>query len=117
LMYDSTTLSSSPGYLPRFPVDIIEIDKAFVEGVGDGADEGILTNAIVSLGSTLSLRTVAEGIEHAHQLERLQELGCDLGQGYLFSHPVRAERVTEILNGTPDAAIEESEAETAAIGG
>jgi len=114
---DFGTGYSSLAYLKRFPVDIIKIDKAFVEGVGDGADEGILTNAIVSLGSTLSLRTVAEGIEHAHQLERLQELGCDLGQGYLFSHPVRAERVTEILNGTPDAAIEESEAETAAIGG
>src|SRR5690606_19698659 len=76
---DFGTGYSSLAYLKRFPVDILKIDKAFVEGVGEGADEGILTNAIVSLGATLSLRTVAEGIEHAHQLERLQELGCDLG--------------------------------------
>lgn len=114
---DFGTGYSSLAYLKRFPVDILKIDKAFVEGVGEGADEGILTNAIVSLGATLSLRTVAEGIEHAHQLERLQELGCDLGQGYLFSHPVRAERVSEILNGSPEAAIEESETETASLGG
>lgn len=112
---DFGTGYSSLVYLKRFPVDILKIDKAFVDGVGDGADEGTLTNAIVSLGTTLSLRTVAEGIEHTHQLERLQALGCDLGQGYLFSHPVRAERVTEILNGTPEAANEESEAETASL--
>ena len=108
---DFGTGYSSLAYLKRFPVDILKIDKAFVDGVGDGADEAVLTNAIVSLGSTLSLRTVAEGIEQPQQLARLQALGCNLGQGFLFSRPVRAEQVSALLRGEKVAEMDEIDAE------
>ncbi len=85
---DFGTGYSSLSYLRQFPVDIIKIDKSFIEGLGRGGDETVITTAIVSLGKSLALRVVAEGIEDETQLSRLLELGCEQGQGYLFSKPV-----------------------------
>jgi diguanylate cyclase (GGDEF)-like protein/PAS domain S-box-containing protein len=87
---DFGTGSSSLSYLRRFPFDLLKIDRTFIEDLtGDGVDREI-THAIIELGRTLRLELVAEGIEDAEQLSRLQRLRCDLGQGFLFARPLPA---------------------------
>jgi EAL domain-containing protein (putative c-di-GMP-specific phosphodiesterase class I) len=87
---DFGTGYSSLGYLRRFRVDILKIAREFV-APADQPDEWGFAAAIVSLGRTLDLTIVAEGIETSGQLERLRGLGCELGQGYLFGRPSDAE--------------------------
>jgi EAL domain-containing protein (putative c-di-GMP-specific phosphodiesterase class I) len=93
---DFGTGYSSLSYLQRFPIDVLKIDKAFVDAVGSGTDNA-LTRAIVALGNALGLTMVAEGIERAEQVEGLRFLGCGLGQGYFFSPPVPAEEFARLL--------------------
>ena len=88
---------SSLSHLRRFPIDFLKIDKSFVAGVGSEPEEAALMGAIIRLGHTLGLRTVAEGIETAAQLARLQMLGCDTGQGFLFSRPLAAPDLEALL--------------------
>ena len=85
-MDDFGTGYSSLSYLSRFPVDILKMDRSFV----GSADNEALTSAIIALGTSLSLEVVAEGIELAEQANSLEELGCELGQGYLFARPMDA---------------------------
>jgi diguanylate cyclase (GGDEF)-like protein len=85
---DFGTGYSSLSYLQQFPVDIIKIDKSFIDHLGVVGSESPLSRAVVSLGGALSIRTVAEGIETEVQYERLRELGCGFGQGYLFAKPL-----------------------------
>jgi EAL domain-containing protein (putative c-di-GMP-specific phosphodiesterase class I) len=94
---DFGTGYSSLSYLQRFPVDVLKIDKAFVDAVGSGTQDPVLARAIIFLGETLQLDTVAEGIEHASQVEGLRFLGCELGQGYHFSRPLPATAVESLL--------------------
>ena len=95
---DFGTGYSSLNYIRRFPVDILKVDKSFVDGVADGGEESALTAAIIELAGILNLRPVAEGIERADQLEKLLELNCELGQGYYFSEPLTLEGVHELLS-------------------
>lgn len=90
---DFGTGYSSLSYLQRFPVDVLKIDRAFVEGMADGGSEAALARTIVTLGKTLGLRTVAEGVEWPAQHHALAQMGCQLGQGYLFSRPLAAEDI------------------------
>jgi diguanylate cyclase (GGDEF)-like protein len=85
---DFGTGYSSLRYLQQFPVDVLKIDKSFVDGVARGGRDAALGRTIVALAETLGLRTVAEGIEEPVQRERLQAMGCDMGQGYLFARPL-----------------------------
>jgi EAL domain-containing protein (putative c-di-GMP-specific phosphodiesterase class I) len=85
---DFGTGYSSLNYVRRFPVDILKVDKSFIDGVTDGGESSALTAAVIELAGILNLRPVAEGIERADQLERLLDLHCDLGQGYLFARPL-----------------------------
>lgn len=85
---DFGTGYSSLSYLHRFPVDVLKIDKSFVEGVDGGPGASALASAVVALGNSLGLRVVAEGIEHESQHRALQQLGCKFGQGYLYSRPL-----------------------------
>ncbi|MGQ0640899.1 MAG: putative bifunctional diguanylate cyclase/phosphodiesterase [Gemmatimonadaceae bacterium] len=85
---DFGTGYSSLAYLRRFPVDIIKIDKAFVDGIGKGVGDTALVQAIITLSQALGLRTVAEGIELGKQHSVLRDLGCNHGQGYLFARPL-----------------------------
>lgn len=94
---DFGTGYSSLGYLQRFPVDIVKIDRAFIDGVGKGSEESALARAIIKLAGTLRLETVAEGIELAEQLDQLQELHCDLGQGYYFAEALDPEGMDALL--------------------
>jgi len=92
-MDDFGTGYSSLSYLSRFPVDILKMDRSFV-----GAEENsALTSAIIALGTSLSLEVVAEGIELPEQANSLEELGCELGQGYLFARPMDSEALTNFL--------------------
>ena len=76
---------------------MLKIDKAFVDGIGKGREDTALAHAIVKLSHTLQLHTVAEGIEQAEQAAHLASLGCQDGQGFLFSRPLNPEAMTELL--------------------
>ncbi len=85
---DFGTGYSSLAYLARLPVDVLKVDKSFVDQVITGAHGASVTEAIITMGQRLGLVTVAEGVELPEQAAWLQQLGCTLGQGYLWSRPV-----------------------------
>jgi EAL domain-containing protein (putative c-di-GMP-specific phosphodiesterase class I) len=85
---DFGTGSSSLGYLRQFPIDILKIDKSFVDDVATGSEGPALVFAIIEMAKTLSLATVAEGIEQSDQLNELVAAGCGSGQGFLFARPL-----------------------------
>ena len=95
---DFGTGYSSLSYLRRFPVDILKIAKDFVGRPDSAAQDWAFAAAIVALGRTLGLRIIAEGIEEAGQLERLRELGCEFGQGYLFGRPAPIQALATLLD-------------------
>lgn len=94
---DFGTGYSSLSYLQRYPVDILKIDKAFVDSIDKGGEGPVLAQAIVALGETLRMNTVAEGIETEAQRGTLLRLGCELGQGYLFAPPLDSEEFWRLL--------------------
>ncbi len=97
-MDDFGTGYSSLSYLSRFPVDILKMDRSFV-----GSGENVaLTSAIIALGASLELEVVAEGIELREQEESLHELGCEIGQGFLFARPMGTGALFEYLAERPE---------------
>ena len=80
----------SLSYLQRFPVDIVKIDRRFVEELGEVGKSSTLASMILQMTAALGVTSVAEGIENPDQLRVLRSLGCDIGQGYLLSHPLEA---------------------------
>jgi diguanylate cyclase (GGDEF)-like protein len=84
---DFGTGYSSLSYLTRLPVDLVKIDRSFVERLGGPPGDEVLVRTMVQLARSLGLRSVGEGVETPAQLERLQAFGCDAAQGYLFGHP------------------------------
>ncbi|GJG86338.1 hypothetical protein tb265_15190 [Gemmatimonadetes bacterium T265] len=94
---DFGTGYSSLSYLQQFPIDVLKIDKRFVDGVASGGEDAALARTIVALGQTLGLRTVAEGVETAEQRDALAGFGCLLGQGYLFARPLPADEAGRLL--------------------
>jgi len=104
---DFGTGYSSLAALHRFPVDALKIDRSFI-GAIDGADTGgeTIVRSTIALGHSLGLRVIAEGIERPVQLQRLRQLGCELGQGFVFSYPL-SEGATESLlaDWTPAAVV------------
>ena len=94
---DFGTGYSSLAYLRRFPIDVLKIDRSFVDGVTEGSQKAALLRTIVELGRTLNLKTVAEGIEQHDELHQLRNLDCDLGQGFYFARPLQAADVSELL--------------------
>ncbi|MEV8503552.1 EAL domain-containing protein [Actinoplanes sp. NPDC051475] len=101
---DFGTGYSSLNYLKQLPVDIIKIDRTFVEQVDTDADDVALVDAVVGLGQALRLQTVAEGIETDGQWEMLRRIGCDQGQGYLFGRPDDPASVSALLARQADVA-------------
>jgi diguanylate cyclase (GGDEF)-like protein/PAS domain S-box-containing protein len=87
---DFGTGYSSLSYLKRFPVDILKIDKSFVDSLPDGQDDLNISAAIIAMGHALGFKVLAEGVEQQSQLDCLHVLGCDIYQGYLCSKPVPA---------------------------
>ena len=98
---DFGTAYSSLARLQTFPIDILKVDRTFVTGLLGGPEEAALAHAIVKLGHTLDLKTVAEGIEDEAQRKTLHAIGCEFGQGYLFARPLSAAAMGEILRRNP----------------
>jgi diguanylate cyclase (GGDEF)-like protein len=97
---DFGTGYSSLAYLRRFPIDMLKVAREFVDGLGRDANDDAITRAIVDLAGTLGLLTIAEGIETTQQQEHVAALGCDLAQGYLYSYPVDADVVMDLVAST-----------------
>ena len=87
---DFGTGYSSLSYLHRFPVDVVKIDRSFITRLTSEAEEAALACSIVRIGQAMHLATVAEGIETPEQLDLLRDMGCELGQGFLFARPMPA---------------------------
>jgi EAL domain-containing protein (putative c-di-GMP-specific phosphodiesterase class I) len=87
---DFGTGYSSLSYLHRFPMDILKIDKSFVDPLGEASAQAPLAGAIAAIAQSLGMATVAEGVERADQADALLSLGCTLAQGYHFSRPLPA---------------------------
>jgi EAL domain-containing protein (putative c-di-GMP-specific phosphodiesterase class I) len=99
---DFGTGYSTLSYLKDFPIDILKVDKSFVDDVGDPAQTGALAETIVMLGRNLNLQTVAEGIEATGQLDALRAFGCQFGQGFYLAQPLTSREVDKILFNTFD---------------
>ncbi len=94
---DFGTGYSSLSYLSRFPIRIIKVDKSFVAGIPQDARQAAIVNAVIAMSHQLGIKVVAEGVEAARQGEFLREAGCDLAQGFYYSHPLAADACTDIL--------------------
>jgi diguanylate cyclase (GGDEF)-like protein/PAS domain S-box-containing protein len=101
---DFGTGYSSLAYLRRFPVELLKVDRAFVNGLdaetGDAEDRAIVA-AVVSLAHTLGMKAIAEGVETKEQLRELRALGCDMAQGFLIAKPLTAHDLDEMLARNP----------------
>jgi EAL domain-containing protein (putative c-di-GMP-specific phosphodiesterase class I) len=105
---DFGTGYSSLAYLRRLPIDEIKIDRSFVMGMNDEADDVAIVQSTIDLGRNLGLDVVAEGVETEEIWNKLRELGCSTAQGYFLSRPVPPEQLAEWLNahragGAPEA--------------
>jgi len=94
---DFGTGYSGLSYLKQFPIDTVKIDQSFVRDLTTDADDEAIVRAIIAMSKSLKLGVVAEGVEHAEQMERLRELGCDLLQGYYFSRPIPLDEADRFL--------------------
>ncbi|HMO76790.1 MAG TPA: EAL domain-containing protein [Sphingopyxis sp.] len=90
-MDDFGTGYSNLAYLQRLPLDVLKIDRSFVEHMVDDRDKVAIVRTIQSLAETLGMKTTAEGVETADQARLLSALGCDFGQGFLFARPMLAD--------------------------
>jgi EAL domain-containing protein (putative c-di-GMP-specific phosphodiesterase class I) len=96
---DFGTGFSSLGQLRHFPVDVIKVDRTFVQGVGTDAKDTAITANVISLAHALGLIAIAEGIESHEQLSSMRKLGCDQAQGYVFARPAPPAEIEILLAG------------------
>ena len=94
---DFGTGYASLTHLNRYPVDTVKIDRSFVRDMDSNPGNAAIVGAVVGLGRNLGISVVAEGIERPAQADLLRDLGCEFGQGYLFSRAVPAKRVPGLL--------------------
>jgi EAL domain-containing protein (putative c-di-GMP-specific phosphodiesterase class I) len=94
---DFGTGYSSLGYLQKFPIDILKIDRSFVHDIGSANGDGIIVSAVIGMGNSLKLKVVAEGVENQEQLDFLKALNCEEGQGYVLSPPLGAAQFATLL--------------------
>ncbi len=100
-MDDFGTGYSSLTYLKRFPLNVLKIDQAFVQGLGVDAADTAIVESVINLAHALGMRVVAEGVETARQAAELVALGCDLAQGYFFARPAPPEELDAMLRWEP----------------
>jgi EAL domain-containing protein (putative c-di-GMP-specific phosphodiesterase class I) len=94
---DFGTGYSSLSYLKRLPADVLKIDKSFVKGLGEDDEDTAITRMIVELAHTLGMQVIAEGVETDGQVALLEEMGCDMAQGFHFEGAVPPGAVSELL--------------------
>jgi diguanylate cyclase len=99
-MDDFGSSQSSLGALKRFPLDILKVDRSFVSGIGEDAEDAAIVTAVINMAHALGLVTVADGISSREQVELLKEFGCDVGQGQYFARPRPSEAIAELLGAT-----------------
>jgi len=97
MLDDFGTGYSSLSCLHRFPIDVLKIDRSFVETMRHNSDYAAVVNAVVALAHNLRVKVIAEGVESTHHMVQLQALGCDLAQGFLFARPATASRATAMI--------------------
>ncbi|MDQ1740977.1 MAG: hypothetical protein QOE53_2629, partial [Pseudonocardiales bacterium] len=90
---------SSLGQLVNFPLDIVKVDKSFVDRLNGELSGAALLRAVLQVAEALSLETTIEGIEDEHQLQQVQALGCARAQGYLLSRPLDVQAASDLLAG------------------
>jgi EAL domain-containing protein (putative c-di-GMP-specific phosphodiesterase class I) len=100
---DFGTGYSSLSYLQKFSLDALKIDQSFVREIDTAPEETTIVRAIISMGRSLNLRIIAEGVETVEDLAFLKAQGCDEGQGYYFSRPVSANQFAKLLTVNADA--------------
>jgi len=94
---DFGTGYSSLTYLKKFPVNELKIDRAFIMGLGLDTGDGAIVGSCIDLAHAVGIRAVAEGVETSGQAQALQDMGCDLAQGYLFARPLPEPQLREWL--------------------
>lgn len=94
---DFGTGYSSLSYLHRFPIDLLKVDRSFVSAMEENTENGEIVRTVIALAKALKLKVVAEGIESIHQFHQLRILGCEYGQGYLFSKPLQVADIERLL--------------------
>ena len=95
---DFGTGYSSLSYLQKLPVKSLKIDQSFIKDISENVNDAIIVKAIVSMADSLELNVIAEGIETLEQLTKLQEYHCQQGQGFHFSEPLPADRITALYS-------------------
>lgn len=95
---DFGTGYSTLSYLHRFPINTVKIDRSFISGIGDKFGNEKIVSTIVAMARALGLDVIAEGVETIDQMEQLRQLGCELGQGYLFAKPVPANEAGTLID-------------------
>jgi diguanylate cyclase (GGDEF)-like protein len=95
---DFGTGYSSLSYLHRFPIDLLKVDRSFVSAMEENSENGEIVRTVIALAKALGLKVVAEGIESIHQFHQLRILGCEYGQGYLFSKPLPVPEIQRLLH-------------------
>jgi diguanylate cyclase (GGDEF)-like protein/PAS domain S-box-containing protein len=104
---DFGTGYSSLNYIRRFPIDVLKIDRSFIDGITDESEVSALTEAILQLSRILKLHAVAEGIETKEQLNKLMGLNCELGQGFLFARPLDRKAIEALVASGPSARLDQ----------
>ncbi|MFI9327089.1 EAL domain-containing protein [Kitasatospora sp. NPDC052868] len=99
---DFGTGYSSLSYLREFPISILKIDKSFIDGLGMSQQQYALVEGITRIADTLGVQVIAEGIENTDQRDLLAAMGCPLGQGYLFAHPLTADQAGALVQEDAD---------------
>ena len=95
---DFGTGYSSLNYLKQFPIDVLKIDRSFVDGLPEGEQDGQIARAIIAMAHSLGLSVIAEGVENQAQLDFLRDHGCDEVQGFYLGRPVSAAMLKESVS-------------------
>jgi diguanylate cyclase (GGDEF)-like protein len=112
---DDFGIGYSLGHLQEFAINVVKIDKSFINAIESGSEDSSVAAVILQLASTMRLQTIAEGIERADQLTALRALRCNTGQGFLFTTPLACEAMTGYLRTCSGLTTQSSEGRHAAI--